>query len=189
MSIISTLIALSIPVLIFKNQVDVFLLITTFGALSACLIFNFHPAKMFMGDTGSQFLGMFLAYFSIKLLWNNGLDIGDYSIFTNMTLVGVVFAVPIIDTTVVSINRLMRGDSPMKGGKDHTTHHLVYKGFTERQVVYTFIIIGLVSVLLSFVLKKYIPKESLFSLVIWVYLLALFILFFSLSRKQKNLVK
>jgi UDP-GlcNAc:undecaprenyl-phosphate GlcNAc-1-phosphate transferase len=173
----------------FKDQVDVFLLITTFGSLSAFLIFNFNPAKMFMGDTGSQFLGMFLAYFSIKLLWNNGVDIGEYSVFTNITLVAIVFAVPVIDTTVVSINRLLRGDSPMKGGKDHTTHHLVYKGFTERQVCYTFMIIGLVSVLLAFVLKKYIPKESLFTVVIWVYLLALFTLLFSLSRKQKELVK
>lgn len=186
-SIITTLIAISIPFVIY-NQVEIFLLITTLGTLSAFLIFNFNPAKMFMGDTGSQFLGMFLAYFSIKLLWNNGVEVGDYSIFTNLTLVAVVFAIPLIDTTVVSVNRILRGQSPMIGGKDHTTHHLVYKGFSEKQVAITFAIFGLMSILISFVLKKYIPKESLFVFVIWFYMLLIFIMFFSLSIKQKGMV-
>jgi len=187
MSIITTLIAVSIPFVVF-NQVDMFLLITSLGALSAFLIFNFNPAKMFMGDTGSQFLGMFLAYFSIKILWNNGVLENDYSIISNFTLVVLVFAIPIIDTTIVSINRVLRGQSPMKGGKDHTTHHLVYKGFSEKQVTYLFILLGIVSVLLAFVIKTYIPKDSMFLFFIWIYLLTVFSLLFSLSRKQEKIV-
>ncbi len=186
-SIITTLIAVSIPFVVF-NQVEIFLLITSLGALSAFLIFNFNPAKMFMGDTGSQFLGMFLAYFSIKILWNNGVKVDDYSIMLNFTLVALVFAVPLIDTTIVSINRILRGQSPMKGGKDHTTHHLVYKGFSEKQVSYLFILLGIVSVLLAFMVKTYIPKESVFLFVIWIYLITVFLLLFSLSRKQEKKV-
>jgi len=187
MSIITTMIAVSIPFVIF-NQVEIFLLITTLGALSAFLIFNFNPAKMFMGDTGSQFLGMFLAYFSIRILWNNGVALNDYSIFTNLTLVALVFAIPLIDTSIVSINRILRGQSPMKGGKDHTTHHLVYRGFEEKHVTYIFIFIGLISILLGFVLKTYIPKESLFVFVIWIYLFSMFGLLFGLSRRQEKKV-
>jgi len=187
MSIITTLIAVSIPFVVF-NQVEVFLLITSLGALSAFLIFNFNPAKMFMGDTGSQFLGMFLAYFSIKILWNNGIADNDYSLMSNFTLVVLVFAIPIIDTTIVSINRMLRGQSPMVGGKDHTTHHLVYKGLTEKQVTYLFILLGIVSVLLAFMVKTYIPKESMFVFVIWIYLITVFILLFSMSRKQEGKV-
>ena len=186
--IIATLIGISIPFQLF-DHVDIFLLITTLGALSAFLIFNFNPAKMFMGDTGSQFLGMFLAYFSIKLLWNNQVETESYSIFTNITLVVTTFAIPLIDTTVVSINRILRGQSPMMGGKDHTTHHLVYKGFTEKQVAFVFILLSLVSVLLAFVLKKYIPSESLFIIVLWLYVFVVFILFFGLSRKQESMIK
>jgi UDP-GlcNAc:undecaprenyl-phosphate GlcNAc-1-phosphate transferase len=52
-------------------------------------------------------------------------------------------------TLTVVINRLKRGQSPMVGGKDHTTHHLVYAGFKDIQVWYVFVIIGLVSFLLS----------------------------------------
>ncbi len=186
-SIILSIIAILIPFQILNN-VDVFLLIITLGALGGFIIFNFPPAKIFMGDTGSQFLGMFLAYFSIKLLWNNEVETGAFSIFQNLTLVAIAFAVPLIDTVVVSINRVLRGQSPMVGGKDHTTHHLVYKGFNEKQVAYIFILLGIISIILTFVLKKYIPSTSLFIIVIWSYILALFLMFFSLSRKQKGLI-
>jgi len=185
--IIVSMIGISIPFEIVNN-VDIFLLIITLGALGGFFVFNFPPAKMFMGDTGSQFLGMFLAYFSIKHLWNNEIDTGDYSIFSNLTLVATVFAVPIIDTAIVTINRILRGQSPMIGGKDHTTHHLVYKGFTEKQVTLTFLVLGMMSILISFVLKKYIPIQSLFIIAIWLFFIFIFILFFSLSRKQEKLV-
>ncbi len=186
-SIIVSMIGISIPFEIVNN-VDIFMLIITLGALGGFFVYNFPPAKMFMGDTGSQFLGMFLAYFSIKYLWNNNIQTDDYSIFSNLTLVVTVFAVPMIDTAVVTINRILRGQSPMVGGKDHTTHHLVYKGFTEKQVALTFMTLGMMSVIISFVLKKYIPSQSLFIIVIWLFLLFIFILFLSLSRKQENLI-
>ncbi|MGV6861494.1 MAG: glycosyltransferase family 4 protein [Putridiphycobacter sp.] len=186
--IILSMIGISIPFEIVNN-VDIFLLIIILGALGGFFIFNFPPAKMFMGDTGSQFLGMFLAYFSIKYLWNSGLESDDFSIFKNLSLVVVVFALPIIDTTVVSINRLLRGQSPMVGGKDHTTHHLVYKGFTERQVALTFALISMMMIILSFMLKKYIPNQSLFLVVVWGFLFVLFLLFFSLARKQEDKLK
>jgi UDP-GlcNAc:undecaprenyl-phosphate GlcNAc-1-phosphate transferase len=186
-SIIISMIGISIP-FEMVNNVDVFLLIITLGALGGFFVFNFPPAKMFMGDTGSQFIGMFLAYFSIKYLWNNELLTENYTLFSNLTLVLTVFAVPIVDTTVVSVNRILRGQSPMVGGRDHTTHHLVYKGLTERQVAFTFMALGMISVMISFMLKKYIPPQSLFLIVIWIFFVFIFILFFSLSRKQENLI-
>jgi UDP-GlcNAc:undecaprenyl-phosphate GlcNAc-1-phosphate transferase len=186
--VIFSLISISIPFELVDN-VDIFLLIIILGALGGFLVFNFSPAKMFMGDTGSQFLGMFLAYFSIQLLWNNDLSTNDYSIFSNLTLVVIVFTIPLIDTTVVSINRILRGQSPMVGGKDHTTHHLVYKGFSERQVGYLFMLLGLTTVFISFVLEKYIPNQSLVLIVIWGFIVFLFLLLFGLSRKQENLIK
>jgi UDP-GlcNAc:undecaprenyl-phosphate GlcNAc-1-phosphate transferase len=186
-SIIISMIGISIPFEIVNN-VDIFLLIITLGALAGFFVFNFPPAKIFMGDTGSQFIGMFLAYFSIKYLWNNELSTDNCTMFSNLTLVLTVFAVPMIDTAVVSINRVLRGQSPMVGGKDHTTHHLVYKGLTERQVAYTFIVLGMMSVIISFMLKKYIPPKSLFLIAIWIFYVFIFILFFSLSRKQENLI-
>ncbi|MCB9189713.1 MAG: hypothetical protein H6599_10590 [Flavobacteriales bacterium] len=49
------------------------------AALIGFLFFNWHPSKMFMGDTGSQFIGMFLAYIGIKYLWNGTLFSGSKS--------------------------------------------------------------------------------------------------------------
>ena len=54
----------------------------------------------------------------------------------------VTFTPAAVDTLTVVINRLKKGKSPMVGGKDHTTHHLVYSGLTDREVWYFFLLIG-----------------------------------------------
>ena len=166
--IILTMIGMSLP-FFFKDNVDFFLLMAILGSLSGFLIFNWNPSKMFMGDTGSQFLGVFLAYFSIKLLWNNGVNEGDYSILSNLTLVALTFTVPLVDTTFVVVRRVLRGDSPMKGGKDHTTHTLFYKGLTNRQVGFVFLLFGLASCLLALNVAKFIPVDSLVLILMWLY--------------------
>jgi UDP-GlcNAc:undecaprenyl-phosphate GlcNAc-1-phosphate transferase len=64
----------------------------------------------------------------------------------------VCFSAPLIDTFTVIFNRLKRKSSPFIGGKDHTTHHLVYKGYSEKKVFYCFTLIGLIGALLTFLL-------------------------------------
>jgi UDP-GlcNAc:undecaprenyl-phosphate GlcNAc-1-phosphate transferase len=180
--IILTIIGISIPFSL-TNNVDLFLLITILGALSGFLVFNWNPSKLFMGDTGSMFLGLFLAYFSIKFLWNRGVDAGEYSIFSNLTLVLIAFAVPLIDTTFVTIRRLRRGQSPMVGGKDHTTHTLSYKGLSDKQVGLVFVVLGIVSSMLAYNVANFIGHGSLSLILIWLYVIMLLIIFFSLSKK------
>lgn len=112
------------------------------ATLIGFLIFNFHPSKMFMGDTGSQFLGLFLGITSINLFWNNEINLNSINpIFLNGLLIVLVFCIPITDTLTVIINRIKQGKSPFAGGKDHTTHHLFYKGITEKRIfiIYLFI--------------------------------------------------
>ncbi len=183
--IILVMLGISLP-FYFLNNVEFFLLISILGSLVSFLLFNWNLSKMFMGDSGSQFLGMFIAYFSIKLLWNNGIEAGDYSIFTNMTLVAITFSIPIIDTTFVTIRRIANGQSPMIGGKDHTTHTLVYKGLNDRQVAFVFVILGLVSSLLALNIAKFIPHDSLVLILIWIYLNFLLVTAFKLVPKEKN---
>jgi UDP-GlcNAc:undecaprenyl-phosphate GlcNAc-1-phosphate transferase len=182
--IILTILGISLPFAL-TNNVDLFLLITILGSLCGFLIFNWNPAKIFMGDTGSQFLGMFLAYFSIKFLWNAGIEEGNYSIFSNITLVLIAFATPIIDTTFVSIRRLRKGKSPMIGGKDHTTHTLSYLGLSDKQVGLVFVVFGIISSLLTYNVANFIPHGSLSLILIWLYVLMILIIFFSLAKKVK----
>jgi UDP-GlcNAc:undecaprenyl-phosphate GlcNAc-1-phosphate transferase len=124
------------------------------GALLGFLVYNWHPAKMFMGDTGSQFLGAFLAVVGIDYCWNSFTLVNNSWFSVNPILMGflsvaLVFILPITDTITVSINRIKRGQSPFVGGKDHTTHHLFFKGITEKRIAILFCGIGLLGLSLA----------------------------------------
>lgn len=123
------------------------------GALCGFLIFNFHPSKMFMGDTGSQFLGVFLAIMGIDNCWNNPTSpfINNFPI-ANVVIMLLVFLLPLSDTITVVINRLKEGRSPFVGGKDHTTHHLFFRGLTEKRIALLFFAIGNIAILLAYLL-------------------------------------
>lgn len=120
-------------------------LVGVLGALIGFLRFNWSPSKIFMGDTGSQFLGVFLAGSSILFLWK--FNEGNQGLFQvkPFVLPALFFIIPIIDTTTVTIRRLMRGDSPFVGGKDHITHHFAYLGIKEKNIVFILLATTLVS--------------------------------------------
>ena len=103
------------------------------AVLGACLgfvIYNFNPARIFMGDSGSLFLGFLMAALGIKLRFPT-----NVSWVTWMVPV-LVLAVPIFDTTLVFVSRLRRGRNPLTTpGKDHVSHRLVRLGWTRREAV------------------------------------------------------
>jgi UDP-GlcNAc:undecaprenyl-phosphate GlcNAc-1-phosphate transferase len=123
-------------------------LLVQIGALIGFLRFNVNPSKLFMGDAGSQFIGLFVAFFAIHDLWNIGLHT-RLNPLTGGVIVLIAFTPAIADTLTVVINRLRKGKSPMVGGKDHTTHHLVYRGLSDRQVWYVFSLIGLLATVVT----------------------------------------
>ena len=137
-------------ILIGKDSVDYwnYILISVIGAILGFLKYNINPSKMFMGDAGSQFIGLFVAFFTIKFLWNiDGVTQQNAWISLIVTLTALTPAAA--DTLTVVINRILEGKSPMMGGKDHTTHHLVYAGYNDKQVWIIFSVLGLISFILS----------------------------------------
>ena len=115
-------------------------------ALFSFLIFNWYPAKMYMGDNGSQFLGAVFAGAGIFFFWQQAaFTMPVMSRPEIVLIVALVFLIPLTDTTTVTINRILAGKSPFKGGKDHTTHFLVYRGFSEQQAVLFLVAISLIS--------------------------------------------
>ncbi len=128
------------------NQIYLILLIGVFGSLLGFLYFNWSPAKIYMGDSGSQFLGVFLAAISIVFFWHQKDTYGGVFQIKQFVIPMLVFIVPLIDTITVSIRRLMRKQSPFVGGRDHTTHHLAFYGFSERQVASILILLALASI-------------------------------------------
>lgn len=99
------------------------------GSILGFLVFNFPPAKIFMGDCGSLFLGFTLAGLAIAR------NAQASNVFAVLGIPVLIFMLPILDTSLVMITRLLRGQSPSQGGTDHTSHRLIALGLSERQVV------------------------------------------------------
>jgi UDP-GlcNAc:undecaprenyl-phosphate GlcNAc-1-phosphate transferase len=98
------------------------------GATAGFLVFNVAPAHIFMGDCGSLVLGYLLAVL--------GMGVQGPAAGPGAALLPVlILAVPIFDTTFVSVTRMRRGQSVAEGGTDHTMHRLVRLGWSERQTV------------------------------------------------------
>ena len=142
---INTLFFLLAYSLFFTNSsldVNTFIVIGLIGSLSGFLFVNAPPSKLFMGDSGSQVIGYAIAYYSVYFIWFKEPSSTPFWVSTFAAL--MILAIPFIDTFTVTFNRIKQGKSPAKGGKDHTTHHMVYRGFTERQTFIFFWIISLV---------------------------------------------
>jgi len=127
------------------TSVDFVLVLGMLAALIGFLFFNWNPSSIYMGDTGSQFLGLMLAYIGIKYCFNaEVLSGGNHPILGFGALI-TVFLLPIVDTTTVTINRIRRGQSPFVGGRDHTTHNLSYFGLSDGKVAGIFCVLAAVS--------------------------------------------
>jgi len=157
------------------------------GALLGFLYFNWHPSKMFMGDTGSQFLGVLLAFIGIRYFWNSSAPTPEIINSKNFILPLIVFIMPIVDTTVVVINRLAKKRSPFIGGKDHTTHALAFLGLSDSQVAFLFISISSLSVFFVIVMERIITSwQNVHAIFLGAYFVAVLSVFLYLSRLRKS---
>ena len=112
------------------NVVAAAYVVTLMGALSGFLIYNFNPASIFMGDTGSLFIGLTLSSLALDPTGGSGSGL--------LSVVGVpvlLLLIPIFDTTLVTVLRLLSGRKPSQGGRDHSSHRLVAVGLPERTAV------------------------------------------------------
>ena len=104
------------------------------GTLLGFLVFNFPPAKIFMGDCGSMVVGFFVALLTLRTTYYDP-EAGTklYSVF----MPAVVMAVPLYDFTSVTFLRLKQGKSPFVGDTQHFSHRLKRRGLSDRQVALT----------------------------------------------------
>ncbi len=162
----------------------IILIIGLTGALIGFIFYNWSPAKMFMGDTGSQLLGVMLAGVGIIHFWNGTDASGNHILSMKITAVAMAFSMPLIDTTTVFIKRIAKGTSPFVGGKDHTTHHLSYLGLSERQVAIVFIILSAISLLFTVIITNYIENWNIKHFVgFGLYLATVFTTLFIIASK------
>ncbi len=116
------------------------------GACAGFLIYNWNPAHIFMGDTGSLFLGFLLAAVAIKMRFPSN------SITVTWMIPLLVLALPIFDTTLVFVSRLRRGKNPLTTpGKDHLSHRLArLTGSRREAVLLCYLLAGAIGLLAIF---------------------------------------
>ena len=149
-------------VLILTDNLDklyFWVILGTIGSLVGFLYYNWNPSKMYMGDTGSQFLGVVLAVVGIRFFWN-GYEFNDpENSWAKFLTPLLVFLPSLVDTTIVTINRLAKGTSPFVGGRDHTTHHLSFLGLKDRLVAIFFLSLtfscGALALYLNYEIKEW----------------------------------
>lgn len=110
------------------------------AVLGAFLCFNFSPASIFMGDSGSLVIGFTLAMLSLNFAGN-----GAQSRLAAYAVPILVLMVAIFDTTLVTFIRILSGRKASTGGKDHMSHRLVLMGFSERDSVFFLYAIGAIA--------------------------------------------
>ena len=126
-SAISAATLLVIALLVSESAVAV-VLAALLGACLGFLPYNFNPAKIFMGDTGSTFLGFILACISIQ---------GMFKLYAviSFAVPFLILGVPIFDICYAIIRRLARHQNPMQADRGHIHHRLIDMGFSQKQAV------------------------------------------------------
>jgi UDP-GlcNAc:undecaprenyl-phosphate GlcNAc-1-phosphate transferase len=113
---------------LFEQEVVLMLMIASLsGATLGFLLYNLHPAKVFLGDTGSQLLGYSMGVFLLTLTQQQ-------TIF-NPVLMLFILGLPVIDTMSVIIQRVMKGKNPFRPDKNHLHHKLLEYGLDHSQAV------------------------------------------------------
>ncbi len=116
------------------------------GACFGFLPFNFNPAKIFMGDTGSTFLGFILASLSIQGVFKS------YAVISFAVPI-LILGLPLFDAMFAMIRRIYHGQSPMQADRGHLHHRLIDMGFSQKQTVFILYaisgVLGLTSVILA----------------------------------------
>lgn len=123
--------ATSIGLFFIANSNEQFLIssasIVVFGGMLGFLIWNSSPAKIYMGDAGSLFLGVVIAGLTVRL------DPNVSSITNSFAIPIFLLALPILDTSVAVISRIRRRRSVFVGGQDHLSHRLIRKGLSKEK--------------------------------------------------------
>ncbi|MCX5807654.1 MAG: MraY family glycosyltransferase [Proteobacteria bacterium] len=128
-----------------ENTIISFLAISLIGAVFGFLRFNTHPATLFMGDTGSQFLG-----FSLIVML---LSITQEDTALSPVLPLIILGFPVLDTLTVMGERIANGRSPFKPDKNHFHHRLMRLGFYHNESVFIIYVIHTLFVTSAFVLR------------------------------------
>lgn len=155
-------ISIIISIMGIYNGLDASLSLIMIGATSGFLVYNFHPAKIFMGDSGSMFLGYIIAVISL---------LGFKNVTVTSFLVPVlILAIPILDTFFAIVRRLLKKESFAKADKEHFHHQILKRAGNQTKTV---LIIYLIQILFSSASIVYVLRNPKLGQIIYVILLVI----------------
>ena len=177
-STISSMTMLVIALTVAEAQVAI-LMAALAGACIGFLPYNLNPAKIFMGDTGSTFLGFVLACISVQ---------GLFKMYTLISFVVpfLIFGLPIFDTCFAFIRRIAHGQSPMHADRSHVHHRLIDMGFSQKQAVAVLYVITAILGLSAVVLTTSGPVKAMLLLLAFCAAGAVALSVFNLNNNRRR---
>ena len=169
---VAAIAAASLAVNFFLNgeMAEALTLMAFCGALAGFLLYNHHPASIFMGDCGSMFVGFFLAS---TALMNGHAGGRSRSVVAVLAVPVLTLCIPIFDTTFVTLMRKLAGRAASQGGRDHTSHRLVALGLTERHAVWMLYAFALMGGVLSVAVRRLDLDVSVAAIAVFAIILGL----------------
>ncbi len=157
------------------------------GATLAFLRYNYTPAKIFMGDTGSLLIGLVSSILIIKFIRLNGEMAGSPYQFEAVPAVSIgIMIIPLFDTIRVMLTRVIRGQSPFKPDRRHIHHLLVDYGLEHMQASYVLIFVNIMFISLVFSLHDKVELHLLLILEIGIAAILTWLLHRSVIHKKNN---
>jgi UDP-GlcNAc:undecaprenyl-phosphate GlcNAc-1-phosphate transferase len=157
------------------------------GSLIAFLIYNFHPAKIFMGDTGSLMIGLINSILVIKFI-ETGNHSSFYPVAASPAIGFGILLVPLMDTLRVFAIRIMNRRSPFKPDRNHIHHLLLNHGFNHKTVTFACIIATILITGVTFIFQN-IGIGLLISIQIALFFSLIYLLKYKKSRYKLRVVK
>ena len=176
----SSFICLALTVLSFvysQNYLADISFILLFTIL-AFTIFNFPPARIYMGDSGSLFIGFIFGFISILFDWN---PTGESYLYSSIAPVFLFFTIPLLDFSTVFVYRIKNQISPATGGTDHISHRLLNQGYSVKSILLMF---SVLNIFIFVLITLTILFEFLSVIIFAIYLVLIIILFINFQKMQ-----
>jgi len=157
------------------------------GSLLAFLFFNFSPAHIFMGDSGSTIIGLILAVLAIKTIETPRADVSDTIIseIHRPIFVMAVLSYPLVDTLRIFIFRTIKGVSPFEADRNHIHHLLLDSGLNHRKISLVLYGVNLLVIGLAVIMRALTPTVAFFTLFAVAIGIAQIPLFFRKKKPEK----
>lgn len=136
------------------------------GSMLGFLTYNFHPAKIFMGDSGALFAGFLLATLSVMFSMKN--------VDCKMYVPLLILAVPILDITFSSLRRILKGKSPFVADAEHIHHKLLNLGLSQNKAVLLLVVFSiLMGALATYIAASDTTKYFLYAVIMSIVMIIL----------------